>query len=175
MDNMMKEILIMPNAISVLDKLSDTLSSDSKIELIELGYAPVKFLAGDKRVRIALAKNGYFLNELSRDKDFSVRMEVLKKGFDSLCFLDDESEEVRALLADMGVCLDILYKDQSPLVREHCARNGAHLKELSMDKHPNVRAAVASKSKDKRLLKRLVGDEDRWVGYIASCFLDLVG
>lgn len=143
---------------SDLDKLVDSLISDTRISMVKQNYGLDKLIYDkDKFVREAVAEQGYGLDILINDKDWNVRCAVARQkyGLDTLIY--DKDYEVRTIVAEQGYGLDKLINDTDRDVRAAVARNGYKLDILINDKSHWVREEVAWQ---KYGLDKLINDEN---------------
>lgn len=68
-------------------------------------------------VRALVAKQGYGLEILAKDKYTLVRLEVVKQGYNLEEFSNDKHYVIRREVAKQGVCLDKLLLDNDWIVR----------------------------------------------------------
>ena len=141
-------------------------------------------LASDEAViRSLVAINKQFPEITSKDKDSTVRLLTLQSIMNDSEELDlrehdwihelvdDESESVRVLIANLGIDehLDTLIHDNSERVRERIALNGfsERIATLITDPSAKVRRAIAY-SMPKSMYHRLINDKDSVVRYLVA-------
>lgn len=110
--------------------------------------------------RRLLAKNGYFLEELTNDKSASVRIEIAKQGKFLDKFVNDEDKIIRGIVAESGKYLEELKNDPEAHVRCRIAQQGYNLEEYLHDKDEHVRLVVAMKGYGLEVLQM---DENRFI------------
>lgn len=133
--------------------------------IVDNGYRLKMFLFDDdSMVREGVAIQGYGLDFLIHDKELKVRIAAAKSSklnrnqINEL--VKDKDPAVRVELAKRGEKLSKLYNDPSYLVRLEVAKHGYKLPELSKDKNDIVRAEVASQGYN---IKKLIDDESEIV------------
>lgn len=90
-----------------------------KLELIRAKkYLDVFLNDEDWRVRVAVAKQGYGLEQLIDDEHWQVREVVAYKGYGLKQLVDDDDEDVRRAVAEQGYGLEQLLYDEIQYVRE---------------------------------------------------------
>lgn len=143
-------------AVAKQGKCLDVLKNDNclevRLEIIKRNHNLGFFLNDcpspsdifDIQIRMALARQGYRLDLLKKDKAWQVRLEVAKQGYNTPKFTHDRNPNVRKGLAELGIGLNELLSDRKAEVRKAVAKQGYGLNTLVNDPSPEVRAAVAS-------------------------------
>lgn len=106
-------------------------------------------------IRYAVAAQGYGLDILVYDKDYSIRIAVAKQGYGLDILVHDKDPNVRIAVAEQGYGLDRLINDENWQVRTAVARQGYGLAILINDEDSDVRRAVAKQGYG---LDRLIND-----------------
>ena len=108
-------------------------------------------------VRIAVAEQGYGLEELVCDENWYVRAAVAGQGYGLDVLVNDDHWYVRVAVAEQGYGLDKLIQDKNCCVRVAAARQSYGLDTLIHDENYRVRMAVAKQGYG---LDVLVHDDD---------------
>lgn len=97
----------------------------------------------DENIRAQVARHGFFLKKLCRDKSTTVRCAVAERGYGLDSLVSDEDPTVRREVANQGYGLERLSKDRITDVRVAVVKQGYKLDEMIKDKSPHVRGQVA--------------------------------
>lgn len=92
----------------------------------------------NRLVRIALAEQGYSLEQLCNDYSWSVRVAVVEQGYGLEQLVNDEDYDVRIAVAEQGYGLEQLVNDEYYGVRETVAEQGYGLDILINDGDEDV-------------------------------------
>ncbi|MFI3230896.1 MAG: HEAT repeat domain-containing protein [bacterium] len=109
-------------------------------------------------IKVELAKNGYYLDDLIKDKNSLVRVAVAKYSYEhALKLKDDIDTDVKEELVNQGIMLDKFIKDESVSIRLAVAKNKYGLDILKDDPSPLVRKEVLKITKN---YEEFINDSD---------------
>ncbi len=148
-----KQVLDAYTGVSSLEEIEAYLNDSDfrvKVAIVQAGYFLDRLSTDDNwlvrlEVRCALAEQGRELERLIDDEHFTVREVVARQGYGLDRLVSDSNWPVRRAVAGKGYGLDILLNDSDSVVRAEVALQGYGLDQLVNDPSHIVREAAAKK------------------------------